>query len=360
MSKISNVQEGFIEKALDFYRNKNKGYLDLAMRMGKTRIAIEIIKRLVEEKEPILISYRDNKLMLSWKKEIEKWELKHNNISFCNFRSFGKFLDKKFSFFIVDEFHAASENERLNAYQISDNSKYTLLLSGTVSYNTKIEWAGFDEIAKYTTEDGIKDNVLADYRITVHVVDLDDTIPIKDKKGKSYTEKERYKRLSYVIDSKKMQGENTMYLSLARNRLSLSSIGKMNYLKKLLTSMRDKRVIVFTGLSKVADSIGIPSFHSENKKNSNFEKFINGEINHLALAAMGKVGVTYPMLDSVILLNFTYNPEETAQILNRAIKLDYFNKIADLHIICLNESPELKKLRKTLEMMNLKKVKYEN
>jgi hypothetical protein len=73
---------------------------------------------------------------------------------------------------------------------------------------------------------------------------------------------------------------------------------------------------------------------------------------------MGKVGVTYTDLDSVILLNFTYNAEETSQILNRAIKLDYKSKMADLHIICLNEAPEIKKLKESLSMLNPSKIKY--
>ena len=73
---------------------------------------------------------------------------------------------------------------------------------------------------------------------------------------------------------------------------------------------------------------------------------------------MGKVGVTYPDLDCVILLNFTYNKEESSQILNRAIKLDYHGKVADLHVICLNEPPELKKVEESLSMLDKSKIKY--
>jgi hypothetical protein len=57
-------------------------------------------------------------------------------------------------------------------------------------------------------------------------------------------------------------------------------------------------------------------------------------------------------------MNFTYNAEETSQILNRAIKLDYKSKIADLHIVCLNEPPELKKIKESLSMLDETKIKY--
>lgn len=152
-------------------------------------------------------------------------------------------------------------------------------------------------------------------------------------------------------------GKPTMHLALARNRLSLSSIGKVNYTKNLLNKMKDKRVIVFTGLAKVADDLGIFSHHSKTDS-AGLIAFMKGNVNQLALAAMGKVGVTYPGLDSVILLNFTYNSAETAQILNRAIKLDYHNKVADLHVICLNEPAEIKKIKESLSMLDQTKIKY--
>jgi hypothetical protein len=63
-------------------------------------------------------------------------------------------------------------------------------------------------------------------------------------------------------------------------------------------------------------------------------------------------------LDSVILLNFTYNAEESSQILNRAIKLDYQGKVADLHIICLNEAAEIKKIKESLSMLDQTKINY--
>jgi hypothetical protein len=163
---------------------------------------------------------------------------------------------------------------------------------------------------------------------------------------------------TWVIEKLKKEGRDFMFLALTRNRLSQSSVGKLHYVQALLEKLKDKRVLVFTGLSKAADSIGIPSYHTKSKNDDAFVAFQNEEINHLALAAMGKVGVTYPHLDSVILTNFTYNAEESSQILNRAIKLDYPGKMADLHILCLNEKPELKKVKESLSMLDESKISY--
>lgn len=357
MEKQNELQEKFIKKGIEFYKTSTAGYYNLAMRFGKCRVSIELLKKICENNCSVLIAYPDNKLKTTWEHECEIWRYDNPNISYVNFSSLKKHIDKAYSFFIIDEFHSASDNERELCFTIMANSQKTLALSGTVSDDTRMNW-GLREIGSYSTLQGIEDNILADYTITVHLVNLDDIEKKADKKGKLKTERQKYSDYTWVIESLKRQGASFMHLALARNRLSLSSRGKMNHLKKLLKKLEDKRVVVFTGLSKVADEIGIPSYHSKSKSDDGFQDFQSGKCNHLALAAMGKMGVTYKNLDSVILLNFTYNAEETSQILNRAIKLDYNSKVADLHIICLNEPPELKKVKESLSMLDNTKIKY--
>jgi len=349
------LQEGIITKAVKFFEKDRWGYLDLAMRSGKTRIAIEIMKRRYH-KPYILVAYPDNKLKDTWKDELEKWGFTNGLIDFVNFSSLKKQLNNSYNMVVCDEFHALSPAEAVYMEDIIKRSGQTLFLSGTISKDTKEKWPQFKEIAKYTTLDGIADGILADYQISVHVVALDNVVKSPNKKGKMLTEKQKYDNYSYVIQQMKQDGRNFMHLALARNRLSLSSIGKMNYLRKLLKKLEDKRVIVFTGLADVADSIGIPSYHSRSASDDFYVDFFDRKFNHLALAAMGKVGVTYPALDSVILMNFTYNAEESSQILNRAIKLDYKSKVADLHVICLNEPAELKKVKESLSMLDQSKI----
>lgn len=354
MSRQDEIQEEIIEKTLKFYSDNEKGYLNLAMRVGKTRITIESLKRMEKENDQILILYPDNKLLQVWTDELLKWEFQPKNIRFSNFSSLKKCNDQDYDVIICDEFHALSENE---ANLIQDlSASMWLFLSGTISGETKEKWPEFKEIANYSTLDGIDDGILADYQISVHLVNLDDKVLSPNKKGKMLTEKKKYDNYSYVIQKQREEGRPTMHLALARNRLSLSSIGKLTYLRNLLSKMKDKRVVVFTGLTAVADGIGIPSFHNKSPNDFTFKAFQNKHINHIALAAMGKMGVTYPDLDSVILLNFVYSPEENSQILNRCIKLDYKNKIADMHLICLNEPAEIKKAKEGLSLLDSSKI----
>jgi hypothetical protein len=357
MTKQNELQKEFVDKGLTFFRLHDRGYYNLAMRFGKCKTTIDLLQRLFEYDCTVLIAYPDNKLKQTWIDECKLWGYDNPNITHVNFSSLSKHEEDCFDFFIIDEFHSASDNENTICHFIMDNCKYTLGLSGTISDDTKSQW-DLEEIASYTTNQGIQDGILADYKITVHMVNLDNTVKTIDKKGKARTEKQRYDGYTWVIDKLKKEGANFMHLALSRNRLSLTSLGKINHVKKLLGKLSDKRVLVFTGQTAAADNLGIPSYHSKSKDESAYLGFQNKQHNHLALAAMGKVGVTYRELDSVILLNFTYNAEESSQILNRAIKLDYQGKVADLHIICLNEKAEIKKIKESLSMLDQSKIKF--
>lgn len=359
MNKQSLIQDKYIKIATEFFKTQMRGYLDLAPRFGKIRTTFGILNNLFAYDCTVLIAYPLNSIQDEWIKEAEKWDYTNPNITYVNFSSLKNYKDKIFDIIIIDEFHSASDNERDICHQImtNDDNMYTLLLSGTVLKETAALW-GLPLIAKYTTEQGIQDGILSNYEITIHLVDLDDRIKTPNSKGKMLTEKKRYDNYSFVINKMKKNGQNFKHLALSRNRLALSSISKKNYLIHLLRNLVSKRTLVFTGLSEIADSIGIPSYHSKSKNDQNYKDFQEKKINQLALAAMGKMGVTFTNLDSVILYNFSYNSEETKQILDRAIKLDYNSKIADLHIIAINEKPELKKLEETIKMFDKSKIKY--
>ena len=122
--------------------------------------------------------------------------------------------------------------------------------------------------------------------------------------------------------------------------------------------MKDRRLLVFTGLSEVADGIGIPSYHSKSENDENLQKFQRGEINHLALVEKGKTGLSYKNLDCVILLNFTYNSENSAQSISRSLELDYSGKKAKIFILAINVKPEIKKIKESLSMLDSSKIKY--
>ena len=151
-----------------------------------------------------------------------------------------------------------------------------------------------------------------------------------------------------------------MFMRLARMRLIQSSLAKVKATRALLEKHADERVLVFCGVTKIADNLGIPSYHSKSSEKQLFEDFAEGKGNHLAVVKIGNTGVTYKPLNKVIINYFDSNAENLAQKINRCMAMEYNtpDKKAHIYIISTNELVELKWLQKALEFFDSKKIKY--
>jgi hypothetical protein len=354
----TEIQDKSIIKLYEYFQNNQRGIAEYSPRFGKTRCTIELLKKLYKVPINILITYPKNLLKSVWEEELTKWGYYNPNIQFVNFRSLDKVKDVKFDFICIDELHEASLHQIDLCHQIMTNLSTCKVigLSGTISKETREIW-GLQIIDKFSTNEAINKGIVSDYKIHICKVNLDNKIKTPNKKGKLLSEKQKYDNYSFVIDKMRKEGKNYMHLSLSRNRISISSISKMQKVKELLNELKNERIIVFTGLQEIAEKIGIPFYHSKTTDESLLD-FQDKKFNHLALVNSGGVGLTYNDLDGVILLNFTSNLEATTQQLFRSLKLDYIEKVAKLFIIAINETPELKKLEETIKMFDKSKIKY--
>ncbi len=66
MTKQNELQTKFVNLGLKFLKKHGKGYFNLAMRFGKCKTTIELLKKLVNSHATILIAYPDNKLCRGW------------------------------------------------------------------------------------------------------------------------------------------------------------------------------------------------------------------------------------------------------------------------------------------------------
>jgi len=104
-----------------------------------------------------------------------------------------------------------------------------------------------------------------------------------------------------------------MFLRLNRMRVIQNSIAKLNKTKQLLKEFKEERVLVFCGVTKIADKLEIPSFHSKSSEKDLFHQFAIGKGNHMAVVKLGNTGVTYKPLNKVIINYFDSNAENLAQ-----------------------------------------------
>lgn len=332
------------------------GILQVAQRVGKIKISLDIIVELLENgklpKTPrILIAYPDNRIKDSWEADLVKWGHKWDGwLVFVNYASLFKYEEERFDMIIYDEVHATSEAQRETMRLQVDTTDIVLGLSGTISADTEDELRdlGLKILYKYTVEEAIDDEIIAPYKLYIHVVDLDRVHKEPNKKGKLVTEKQRYDNYTYVIEQMKVDGRDFKFLALHRNRVLQSSRAKQLKTIQLLKKHDGKKTLVFTGLKKVSEALGIPYYHSTSEDDGVFDSFKCGAISSLAVVNIGRAGVTFADLECIIINSFTGNEETTEQIIARALNRDRENKIAEIHIITSSEEAELKKLNKTL------------
>ncbi len=283
--------------------------------------------------------------------------------------SLKKHLDDQFDLIVIDEIHLLSEAQIEAAREMIDKHMEfshtggdVLGLTGTLSSwteKTLEQELDLHVLATYSIDQAIREGVIVDYEITVVRVPLDNKRK-NNYKGKVRTEKAQFDAYGYVIDSLERQGKSTMFLRLARMRIIQNSIAKMEKTRDLLKRHKDERILVFCGVTKIADQIGIPSYHSKKEEKQIFDDFVSGKGKHLAVVKIGNTGVTYKPLNRVIINYFDSNGENLAQKINRCMAMEYDNpdKKAQIYIVCSTEDVEAKWLKKALEFFDKEKIKY--
>lgn len=342
------------------YLNSNRhNIIHACPRFGKIRLSWIILKTLNSDR--VLICYPDNKIEASWKADFEELEYNDEKVCYTTYLSLWKHVEEKYDIIIFDECHLFSDAQFKAARDLIANNPLSAILglSGTISKETEktlLNELNLPILANYSIEQAIEEGVIVDYEISVIKVPLDNKLRVY--KGK--TEKQKFDGYTHVINKMQDEGKDTFFLRLSRMRLIQNSIAKKNKTIELLNKHSNERVLTFVGTTKIADSLGIPSFHSKTKDKEIFSKFASGEGNQLAVCKIGNTGTTYLPLNCVIISYADSNPENLCQKILRSMNFEYSNpkKIAKILLISSTEPTELKWISKALTMFNKEKITY--
>ncbi len=339
--------------------NGMTGILNLCPRFGKIYTTINILEQLDNDIN-ILIAYPDLKIKAAWEEDFKARKYKNPNITYTTHLSLKKHTETHFDLIVLDEIHLLSEAQMEAVNEL--HCDHMLGLTGTLSSWTEQTLA--DElklpvVATYSIEQAIEEGVITDYEINVISVPLDNKVD-NNYKGKWKTEKKQFDAYGWVIDQMERQRKSTMFLRLARMRIIQGSLAKLNKTKEILAKHKNERILVFCGVTKIADALDIPVYHSKAGDKQVFEDFASGKGNHLAVVKIGNTGVTYKPLNRVIINYFDSNAENLAQKINRCMAMEYStpDKKAHIYIICSTEDVEKKWLKKALEFFDNQKIKY--
>lgn len=338
------------------------GILLLAPRFGKIYTTINILEKLPANIN-IMIAYPDLKIKSAWESDFKTRKYKNPNITYTTHLSIHKIKDVQFDLLVIDEIHLLSEAQIKVVKEMLKHHNEVIGLTGTLSpysEQTLQSELALSVIASYSIEQAIEENVITDYIITVMSTPLDDVVQ-NNYKSKWKSEKKQFDAYGWVINQLEKQNKATMFLRLARMRIIQNSLAKLQLTQQLLKLYKNERVLVFCGLTKIADELGIPVYHSKAGEKQVFEDFAAGKnINQLAVIKIGNTGVTYKPLNKVIINYFDSNAENLAQKIMRCTAMEYDtpDKKAHIYIICSTEEVERKWLVKALEFFDKTKIKY--
>jgi len=352
-------EERQLELANKWMDSGKRGVIFACPRFGKIRTAIIILNKL--EYKRVLVAYPDRKIRASWENEFEEMKYDSSTITYTTHISLKKHVKEQWDLVIADECHLLSNAQIETCKEIRPNTPI-LGLSGTLSsWSEKVlkMELNLPVVGIYSIEQAIAEGVITDYQITIVRVALDNTVKQRYK-NVFLTEKAMFERYGWIIDKLTNQGRDAMFPRLGRMRIIQHSLAKQKKTIQLLEQFKDSRVLVFCGLTEIADNLGIPSYHSKSSEKAIFEDFLSGNGNHMAVVKIGNTGLTYSPLHKVIINYFDSNAQNLAQKLMRATSLEFDNpdKKADIWICCTTEETEKKWLLHALEFFEKSKIKW--
>lgn len=343
------------------------GILYLCPRFGKIKTTINCLEKFNNPK--VLIIYPVETIKKSWEEDLVKWGYDNNTLRYVTTTSLWKLAENPelFDVIVADEVHLFSSANLVELQKLIDfGNKKVLGLSGTISEKTEeelLQTLNLPILAHYPIEQAIKEGVITDYEIKVIKTKLDNTVKyIQPSKKKKFfiTEKQRYDWLTNKIEEYKIADRDLGLLPIQRMQVFKKSIAKLEVTKLLINRFKDERVLVFCGTTSIADSLGVPVYHSKDKDEDIKDAFCKGIGNVLATVDMFEAGVTIKPINRAIINSFDSNPENLAQRISRLTGFEYDNpeKIAKVYIVCTDTDVEERWLRKALEFFDPSKIKY--
>jgi superfamily II DNA or RNA helicase len=354
-------------EALNVIMKHKRSGLGISMGVGKTRIALQHLINNYSSTSKYLVVVPRNTVIDSWNDEMEKivdqfkdLEAVKQQIVFVNYRSINKLDPTHYNVVYLDECHNLLESHEpfLSAF-----TGDIVGLTGTPP--TKRSYEKYRMVQKYCpikyeyqTDLAIDDNILNDYKIVIHYLNLDTTtsIPKTNKNGGQWftSEANDYiyfsNRINDALTSKQQQMSAIM-----RMRALMDYKTKENYVKSMVGDLAGN-CIIFANTKKQADAVCQHSYHSGNpKSDKNLELFSNGEIKRLSCVLQLSEGVTIPNLKQGIIMHSYGNNKKTAQRIGRLLRLSP-DMTSICHILCYKNTVDEKWVTEAIKSFDQSKI----
>jgi superfamily II DNA or RNA helicase len=348
------VQANATKSILD---NKFRGIYDIAPRVGKSKILIDALILSKTDSSKFVIAAPYTEILNSWKKEFAKWnyEFKGRLITFRSLNTIS--LSNKL--IVIDECQELSLGNYSKLYVHRNN---IMCLSGSISewtYKTLLYKLKLKPTFKYSLEQAINNNIVADYQIITIPLKLDDKALQYTILNKLVTEQSAYDYYNGKYN-KAVEEEDYKWKEIwARKRMRIiyNSHVKYRYASKLIID-QTKRFLLFGKLSDTLDVYFNHTHHSKVVSKNNLAKFVNEEIDNLAVIDMVSMGVTIPNLKDAICIQLDSNPERGLQKVLRTLNMDDTRRTGSIIVLYFENTQDEVWLKNALSLFNQDKIIY--
>lgn len=350
-----SVQQAALREALMFKRSG----LQLATGAGKTKIGLDYINCLDKEAKVLVVAPKVD-IFKSWMDDASKFGFPQllDRITFSTYLSLAKHDPEEYDILILDEAHS------LKATALPFLTRYRgriLGLTGTppkylTSEKGQLMMEYYPIKYVFKTDKAVENEILNDYRIYVHYLDLNKNKTIKTKQGWMTSERAQYDWITREIENSKSR--NLMFKTIQRINFLKQFETKEHYAKKLISEInQDEKVLIFANTIDQAERLCKDSHHSKNK-NSPLEAFKTGEINRLSCVEQLSEGINIPNLKNIIILHsYSGGSPKSSQKIGRALRLAV-DQTAIIHILCYRNTADEKWVTDNLKNFNSEKITH--
>ena len=363
MSKREQVQQ----EALAVAKHNSRVGLAISMGVGKTYIGIQHMDWYLKNVNPdakFLVVAPKKSIFTSWFDDMNKFGMSYlsDRTTITTYLSLSK-QGLYYDVIYLDECHSLLYS---HDFWLSSFGGKIIGLTGTPPRFAKSEKGEMVEKYcpiryRYITDTAVEDQILNDYRIVVHPVNLNrlSNYTVKTK-TKSWTTSEYN---NYQYQSKALMGatnpKSEQYFRIMRMRGLMEYPTKEEYAKKLANTIKGK-CIIFCNTQEQADRMCSHSYHSNNPNSEeNLQMFKDGTISKLSCVLQLNEGVNIPDLECAIVLHAYGNERKAAQRIGRVLRLTP-DKVADVHILMYHETVDKKWVEKALEDFDPEKITYKD
>lgn len=349
------IQHQALKEALQFKRSG----LQLATGAGKTKIGLDYISVLPDHLK-VLVAAPKVDIFKSWTADAVKFEVEEllERITFTTYLSLNKHNPEEYDILILDEAHSL----KATALPFLYNYKGRILgLTGTppkylTSEKGQLMMEYYPIKYVFKTDKAVENQILNDYHIFVHYLDLNKNKTIQTKQGWITSERAQYDWITREVDNSNPR--NLMFKTIQRINFLKQFDTKEHYAKKLISQIDSKeKVLIFANTIDQAERLCNDSHHSKNK-NSRLEAFKMGEITKLSCVEQLSEGINIPNLKNIIMLHsYSGSSPKASQKIGRALRLSV-DETAVVHMLCYRNTVDEKWVTDNLKNFNSEKITY--